>query len=63
LELNDIIGALRALGADVILIEMARFRMDLPKAFERPLSDQDRSRNHDIQALRCPEVSEMVARF
>ncbi len=60
-EFNDIIDAIAALDADVILIETARSKMELLDAFTMYKYPNEIGPGvYDIHAPRCPSVDEMV---
>jgi len=60
-EFNDIIDAIGALDADVILIETARSKMELLDAFTTYQYPNEIGPGvYDIHAVRCPSVEEMV---
>ena len=60
-EFNDIVDAIAALDADVILIEAARSNMELLETFEGHYGNAVGPGIYDIHSPRCPSVEEMTA--
>ncbi len=59
-EFNDIVDAIAALDADVILIEAARSKMELLEAFAGRYTNEIGPGVYDIHSPRCPSAQEMA---
>jgi 5-methyltetrahydropteroyltriglutamate--homocysteine methyltransferase len=60
-EFNDIVEAIAALDADVILIEATRSKMELLDAFAGRYSNEIGPGVYDIHSPRCPTADEILA--
>jgi 5-methyltetrahydropteroyltriglutamate--homocysteine methyltransferase len=60
-EFNDIVEAIAALDADVILIEAARSKMELLDAFAGRYGNEIGPGVYDIHSPRCPTADDMLA--